>query len=205
MKFLVLTLFYSFLSLTVFSQLEVSTGYAVNKNLADGAPLQIAYDLKIKNRLYTKPQLGYKHLYHFNDFVGATLKVNILEFHQTFSYEIIKKKKYILKPNIGLNYRFYFINAEMAPPYNTLPQRAWTLDLFRDQKRIRLNSYDGDGTRMDKRTVHNLGFSFQLQNQFYLNKKLWLHITPFVEPDYDGSQNTGGCYVGLIFKSLGGK
>lgn len=205
MKSLLLILLYSFFSPYVFGQLEVSTGYAVNKHLAGGAPVQIAYDLKIKNRLYTKPQLGYKYLYHFNDFTDATLKVNILEFHQTFSYEIIKNKKYILKPNIGLNYRFYFIKAEMAPPYNTLPQRAWILDLFRDQKRIRLNSYDGDGTRMDERTVHNLGYSFQIQNQFYLNKKLWLHITPFVEPDYDGSQNNGGCYVGLIFKSLGGK
>ena len=195
MKFFI-TLFFCFFISNAFSQLEITTGYAVNKNLADGVPIQVAYDLKIKNRLYTKPQVGYKYLYHFNDFVGAVIKVSIWEFHQTLSYEIIKKKKYIFKPNVGINYRFYHWRGEMKPPHNTLPQRAYILE-FRDDK-LRLNSYD-DGYS-DEYRVHNFGFSFQLQNQFKINDKIWIHITPFLEPDYDSSQNIGGCYIGVIFK-----
>jgi hypothetical protein len=176
----------------------MTTGYAVNKDLADGAPIQVGYDLKIKNRLYTKPQVGYKYLYHFNDFIEAVLKVSILELHQTLSYEVIKKNKYILKPNVGINYRFYYWRGKMKPPYNTFPQRVYILE-FRDDK-LRLNSFD-DGYS-DEYRVNNLGFSFQLQNQFKINNKVWLHITPFLEPDYDRIQNTGGCYVGVILKSL---
>ncbi|MCX6318119.1 MAG: hypothetical protein NTW29_12570 [Bacteroidetes bacterium] len=47
-------------------------------------------------------------------------------------------------------------------------------------------------------TMSNAGFSFQ-QSRYRLSSKLWLHITPFIEPDYDASQNTGGCYVGVIW------
>lgn len=198
MKFFITSFFCFFIS-KAFSQLEITTGYAVNRNLADGAPIQVAYDLKIKNRLYTKPQVGYKYLYHFNDFVGAVLKVSILELHQTLSYEVIKKKNYILKPNVGINYRFYHWRGKMKPPYNTLPQRAWVIGV-RDKNYFILNSFD-DGYS-DEYHVNNLGFSFQLQNQFKINNKVWLHITPFLEPDYDSSQNTGGCYVGVILKSL---
>lgn len=61
----------------VWAQLEITTGYAVNKELADGAPIQVAYDIKIKNRLFTKPQIGFKYLYHFEDFAGVTMKVRI--------------------------------------------------------------------------------------------------------------------------------
>lgn len=202
MKIIFLPIVFGFCFINASAQLEVSTGYAINREYSHGAPLQIAYDLKIKNRLYTKPQIGFKYLYYYNDFVEATLKYSIIEFHQTLSYEVIQKKKYILKPNIGLNYRFYFIKAEMKPPFNTRPQRAWILDIFRNQKRIRLNSFDGDGTKTDKREVNNIGFSFQLQNQFSLSEKIWLQITPFIEPDYDRIQNTGGCYIGIIFKHL---
>lgn len=208
MKFLLLTLSYITFSVPVFSQLEITTGYAVNRRLADGAPLQIAYDLKIHDRFYTKPQIGYKYLYHFNDFVGATLNVNILEFHQTFSYEIIKKRKYILKPNIGLNYRFYHWKGEMKRPYNSLPQRVLKIE-FRGDDKLRLNSFapiiPTDGNYSGEYNVNNLGYSIQIQNQFKINEKIWIHITPFLEPDYDRIQNTGGCYVGVIFKKIGGK
>ncbi len=204
MRLTVLVLVLSFSAGKVFGQLEITTGYAVNKNLADGVPIQFAYDLKIKDRLYTKPQIGYKYLYHFNDFVGATLKVNIIEFHQTISYELVKKKKYILKPNIGLNYRLYNWKGKMKPPYNMLPQRVYKIE-FRDD-RLRLNSFapiiSTDGNYTDQYSVNNLGFTIQIQSQFRINKKIWLHITPFLEPDYDGTQNTGGCYIGVIFKQL---
>lgn len=197
--FLILSHFWSGM---LYGQLELSTGYAVNKNQADGLPLQVAYDLKIGNKVFTKPQFGYKYLYHFNDFVGATLKVTILEFHQTFSYELIKKRNYILKPNVGFNYRFYSWKGEMEPPYNTLPQRVYKIE-FRDD-RLRLSSFapvaptDGDYT--DEYRVSNFGFSIQIQNQVRINNRIWLHITPFFEPDYDGTQNSGGCYIGLILK-----
>ncbi|MDB5223368.1 MAG: hypothetical protein JWN83_2035 [Chitinophagaceae bacterium] len=197
MKTLITLFFYFFIS-NAFAQLEITTGYATEKHLSDGPALQFAYDYKIKNRLYTKPQIGYKYLYYYNDFVGATLKISILEFHQTLSYEVIKKKKYIFKPNIGINYRFYHWRGEMSLPHNRLPQRAWTIGL-RNQQYFILNSFDGIYT--NEYNVNNLGFSFQLQNQFKLNDKIWLHITPFMEPNYDGSQNTGGCYVGIIFKN----
>lgn len=149
-------------------------------------------------RLYTKPQVGYKHLYHFNDFVGAVLKVSIFELHQTVSYEVIKSKNYIFKPNVGVNYRFYRWKGKMKPPYETLPQRGYKVE-FRDDK-LRLNSFDNGYS--DEYKVNNFGFSFQLQNQFKINEKIWLHVTPFLEPDYDGTQNSGGCYLGVIFKSL---
>ena len=204
MRLQALMIVFFFLSEKVFGQLEITTGYAVNKNLADGVPIQFAYDLRIRDRIYTKPQIGYKYLYHFNDFVGATLKVNIIEFHQTISYELIKKKKYILKPNIGLNYRFYSWKGEMKPPFNTLPQRVYKVEFRND--RLRLNSFTPvtptDGNFADQYSVNNFGFTIQIQNQFRLNEKIWLHITPFLEPDYDGTQNTGGCYIGVILKQL---
>lgn len=92
----ILLLIFSCCSKTTFAQLEITTGYAVNKNLADGAPIHIAYDFKIKNRLYTKSQLGYKYLYYYNDFVDATLTFSIKELHQTLSYEVIKKRSIFL-------------------------------------------------------------------------------------------------------------
>lgn len=186
-------------SLTSFCQLEFSTGYAVNKNLADGLPIQIGYDFRLINRLYTKSQIGFKYLHHYNDFVGATINVSIWEFHQTLSYEIIKKGKYILKPNLGVNYRYYHWNGEMEEPLNTMPIRAWSIE-FRDRNFLRLVS-TSLGAKNEYQ-VNNLGFSIQLQNQFKLSEKVWLHITPFIEPDYDRTQNTGGCYVGVTLKSL---
>lgn len=198
MKFILVTIFFGLYFTKVCAQLEITSGYAINREEADGAPLQIAYDLKIKNRLYTKSQISYKYLYHFNDFVGATMKVSIFEIHQTLSYEVIKKKKYIFKPNIGINYRFYKWKGEMVPPLNTRPIRAWVIGVR--NKNFVLVSTDEEAYNEYK--VNNLGFSIQLQNQFKLNKKLWLHVTPFLEPDYDRSQNTGGCYVGVIFKNF---
>jgi hypothetical protein len=187
-----------------YSQLEITTGYAVNKNMADGPSLLLAYDFNIYNQLFTKSQVGYKYLFHFNDYVGATIQVSILEFHQTLSYEIAHNRKYICKPNIGINYRFYNWKGQMKPPYNSLPQRVYKIQ-FRDD-RLRLNSFapvaNNDGNYTDKYSVSNMGFSFQLQNQFRINGKIWLHITPFLEPDYDGTQTTGGCYAGVIWKSL---
>lgn len=204
MRLTILIVIFIFLAGKVFGQLEIATGYAVNKNLADGMPIQFAYDIKIKGRIYTKPQIGYKYLYHFNDFVGATLKVHIIEFHQTISYELIKRKKYILKPNIGLNYRFYNWKGEMKPPYNMLPQRVYKVE-FRDD-RLRLNSFTPatptDGNFTDEYHVNNFGFTIQIQSQIRINEKIWIHITPFLEPDYDGTQNTGGCYVGIILRQL---
>lgn len=196
------TVFGTLLSCFIFScsygQLELTTGYAVNKNLADGAPLHVAYDLQLRNRWFTKPQIGFKQLKHFNDFVGATMKVRIWEFHQTLSYEVIKKKKYIFKPNIGVNYRFYKWKAEMAPPLNTLPKREWTIGV-RGENFVIENTSD---RFYNEYTANNFGFSIHLQNQFRLNDKLWLHVTPFLEPDYDRSQNTGGCYIGIILTRL---
>ena len=191
-----LSLLIIFLSNVSSAQFELSTGYAVNRNYADGSPIQISYDIELKNKLFTKSQIGFKYLYHFNDFVGATMKVYIWEFHQTISYEIIKKRKYILKPNIGLNYRFYKWKARMEPPLNTLPIRAWTIGT-RDGNFVIVSR---DGEDYKEYSPNNLGFTFQIQNQFKLSKKVWLHITPFIEPDYDRSQNTGGCYIGIIFK-----
>lgn len=197
---LIISFIVSIYSKEALSQLELTTGYAVNRLQADGLPIHIAYDFKLKNRYYTKSQIGYKYLYRYNDFVEATLKFSIIEFHQTISYEVINGKKFIFKPNFGLNYRFYSVIAKMNPPYNTLPQRAWIIHRIRGNP-IRLNSFDGDGTKIDERKVNNVGFSFQLQTQFKITKKMWLHITPFIEPDYDRIQNTGGSYIGIILKN----
>ncbi len=192
------TFLFCFFFLTSFSQFELSTGYAVNKNLLDGIPIQVGYDIKIDNRLYSKPQIGYKYLYHFNDHVGAVLKVSIFELHQTLSYEVVKTRHYIFKPNVGINYRVYHWKGKMEPPYETLPQRVYRIE-FRNYKLL-LNSFDNKYS--DEYKDSNFGFSFQLQNQFRLRNKLWMHVTPFLEPDFDGSQNTGGCYLGVILKSL---
>ena len=195
---LLLTVFALFVTTSAFSQLELSTGVAANKQDALGFPLHFSYDFQIKSRWYTKTQLGFKYLKRYNDFVGATIQVSTWEIHQTFSYEVIKMKGYILKPNVGLNYRFYYWKGEMDPPYNTLPQRVYVIGV-RDQNFI-LNSYDGGQPR--EYSVNNLGFSFQIQNQLRLTDKVWLHLTPFIEPDYDGSQNIGGLYAGVILKTL---
>lgn len=195
----VIIIFFNLLTFSAFAQLEISTGYAVNRNYADGVPLHIGYDFNIKGRWFTKSQLGFKYLYYYNDFVDATMKVRTWEIHQTFSYELIKKNKYILKPNIGLNYRFYKWKAQMKPPlddpYNS---RGWIIGVR--EGNFYISSTSDNAYR--EYTPNNLGFSIQIQNQFRLSNKTWLHITPFIEPDYDRSQNTGGCYVGVVFKSL---
>lgn len=129
------------------------------------------------------------------------MKVYIFELHQTLSYEVVKHKKYIFKPNIGFNYRFYHWKGEMVPPLDAYRIRAWVIGL-RNKEYFVLSSNTADGKTMQEYSPNNFGYSIQLQNQFRLNEKLWLHVTPFMEPDYDRSQNTGGCYVGVIFKKL---
>lgn len=198
MKEIILLLYLAFSSLKLSAQLEISTGYTVDRNLADGIPIQLAYDFNIKNRLFTKSQIGFKYLFHYNDFVGATLKQHVYEVHQTLSYEIVKRKKYILKPNIGLNYRFFKWKGQMVEPLNSLPIRAWVIGT-RKGNFILVSEDEG---AYKEYSVNNFGFTIQLENQFRLSEKIWLHITPFLEPDYDRSQNVGGCYVGIIFKNF---
>ncbi len=194
---------YTFLFTIWFSQasaqLELTSGLAVNKAIAFGAPIHVGWDIKIKNKLFTKLQIGYKHLFHYNDFVGATVRVNSLELHQTISYEVVRKKGYIFKPNGGINFRFYDWKVKMKPPLNTAPIRAWVIGIT-DEKTIIVSSTPEQAEDNYKAAIP--GFSLQLQNQFRITDKLWLHITPFLEPDYDRSQNTGGCYVGVILKQL---
>ncbi|MGV3657146.1 MAG: hypothetical protein ACO1NX_04300 [Chitinophagaceae bacterium] len=180
-----------------FCQLEVSSGYAVNKALADGAPLHIAYDFKLANRAYTKTQIGYKYLHHFDDFVEAKLRTVSFELHQTFSYEVVKKRKYILKPNVGLHYKRYDWEAVMVPPLNTLPVRAMVMSIGEDKTLVLVSTSEG---YYESYKTGSAGFSVQLQNQLLIKERLWLHITPFLETAFDWSQNTGGCYVGVIFK-----
>lgn len=86
----------------------------------------------------------------------------------------------------------------MVEPLNTLPMRAWIISTRDGNFIIVSNSEDN----YKEYAPNNFGFSFQLQSQFRLNDRVWFHITPFLEPDYDRSQNTGGCYVGLILKQL---
>jgi hypothetical protein len=181
---------------TASAQFEFSTGIAGNKNDAIGPALHGAYDIRVKGKFFYKPQVGFKRLSRFNDFVGAKIRVSTWEVHQTFSYEFRRKDKYIFKPNVGFNYRWYYWQGEMIAPLNTLPIRGYTIE-FRDDA-VRLESIDGEAKKTYR--TSNFGLSIQLQNQYRLNKNLWFHITLFMEPDYDGIQNTGGCYVGVIFK-----
>lgn len=131
-------------------------------------------------------------------FVGARLHVSTWELHQTLSYELIRRKRYILKPNLGINYRFYRWKGKVDPPYNAYYQRSLVIGV-REGNFILSNN---DNRFSNEYQVSNAGFSIQLQNQFRLSNKVWLQISPFMEPDYDSSQNIGGCYVGVILKSL---
>jgi hypothetical protein len=180
-----------------FGQLEISTGYAVNTENPGGLPLHIAYDFKLANRLYTKSQVGYKYLYYFNDWVAAKLRMVSFELHQTFSFEVVQKRKYMFKPNIGLHYKWYGWEGVMVPPLNVIPGRAWVMDIDQDKRMLLTSTSDG---YYDTYYVGKAGFTIQMQNQFLIRKRLWLHLTPFIETTFDRSQNTGGCYVGVIFK-----
>lgn len=181
-----------------FGQLEISSGFAISDGVkAMGAPILLGYDFKLKNRLFTKTQLDYKYLYAYNNFVMAKFILQVFGVHQTLSYELIKKNKYIFKPNVGINYRYYILNGEMTPPYE--PGRRGYHASDRNGN-YRLTSYD-QGQKIERHT-HALGFSFQLQNQFWITENLWMHITPFIEPDYDSDKMVSGVYVGLIFKNL---
>ncbi|RYD82038.1 MAG: hypothetical protein EOP53_04785 [Sphingobacteriales bacterium] len=181
-----------------FSQWEISTGYAVNKREANGTLVHVGYDFKIDKKISTKSQIGIKRLYHLNDFVGVKLWCNSLEIHQTISYELAKTKKYILRPNIGVNYKYYRWKGKMIPPYDELPYRTYSMQLRNDK----LVLYSLNNQTKDEFKTNNLGFSLQIQNQFKLNKNLWLSVTPFLEPDYDWNQNTGGCYIGIVLPNL---
>ena len=198
MKLIYVIIFCLFFS-KIFAQFEISTGYAVNKRLADGIALNMGYEFKIKDNLYTKSQIGYKRLYHFNDFVGTKINVSIFEFHQTISCEIIKRKKYILKPNFGISYRFFNWKAEMIPPIDNLPIRVYRIG-FSNNKYLKLENSSTKYKGNYKGS--NVGFCIQIQNQIKLNHKTWLLITPFLESDYDRIQNTGGCYIGFLIKDL---
>lgn len=180
-----------------FCQLEISTGYAVNKQYPDGAPLHIGYDFKLANRLFTKSQVGYKYLYYFDDWVAAKLRTVSFELHQTFSYEAVKMRKYILKPNIGVHYKWYEWEGVMVPPLNVGTGRGLVMGIDKDKTMVLTSTSDG---YYDTYHVGRPGFTIQLQNQFLIRDRLWLHITPFLEPTFDRLQNTGGCYAGVIFK-----
>lgn len=183
------------------AQLELTTSVAINRNDAIGPGLGAAYDFRIKGRFFTKSQIGVKYLHNYDDWIRAHLKVSIFEYHQTVSVQIGKRENgYVFKPNIGLNYRYYHWKGRMEPPFNTLPQRRWGIGL-RNNERFFLDSFD-ENYHTSTYSVNNLGFSFQLQNQFRLSNKLWLHVTPFMEPDYDRTQNTGGVYVGVVLLEL---
>lgn len=158
--------------------------------------LHLAYDIKLKNRFFTKPQVGYKYLYAYNDFVGAKLKVSIWEVHQTFSYEFRFKPKYTFKPNLGVNYRWYRWRGEMVPQANASSGGFWVIGT-REENFVLVS--DSMQSRQTYR-VRNFGFTLQLQNQYKISDRLWFHITLFMEPDYDRIQNTGGCYLGFVFK-----
>jgi hypothetical protein len=197
MRILLLLTFSLLISTKSFSQLEISSGYAVNKEVADGAPLHIGYDFKLANRFYTKSQFGYKSLYIFDDFVEVNLRTTSFELHQTFSYEVVKKRKYIFKPNIGVHYKWYEWEGVMVPPLNTLPYCALVMSIGMDKTMVFTSTTEG---YYDTYKVGRFGYSIQLQNQFLIKDRLWMHITPFMEPTHDGSQNTGGCYIGVIYK-----
>ena len=200
MKNTIILIFFFFLNVKIFAQWEVNTSIAVNKREAFGMPISVGYEKKLYKNFYTKTQFGFKKLHAYNDFVEVNLYYRILEVHQTISYSIVNNKKYKFRPNIGLNFRYYNVKGVVDAPFNTPPQRAYTIDIFRNQDPMRLNSYDGSGgVKQDKRNIANLGFSIQFQNQFKLTNNVWLTITPFVEPDYDKIQNTGGVYVGVLF------
>ena len=47
---LLLSAFTLFIQITAFAQLEISSGFVVNKNNAVGFPIHLAYDFQIKNR-----------------------------------------------------------------------------------------------------------------------------------------------------------
>lgn len=185
------------LSFSASAQPELSTGVAGNKIDAIGPVFHLAYDIKLKNQFFAKPQVGYKYLYNNNNFVGAKLKISIWEVHQTFSYEFKFKPKYTFKPNLGVNYRWYRWRGEMVPPLNTRPGRALVIGT-REENFVLVNN---DAQSKQTYRVHNFGFTFQLQNQYKLNDRLWFHITLFMEPDYDRFQNTGGAYFGFILKN----
>ena len=178
-------------------QLEMSTGYAINKPRADGLPLHIGYDFKLANRFYTKFQAGYKYLDGFNDYVEAKVRTVSFELHQTLSYEVVRKRKYILKPNIGIHYKWYDWELVMVPPLSTGVGRAWVLSVGSDTTLVLTSTPQG---YYERYKANRFGYTFQLQNQFLIKDRLWIHITPFIEPTYDRAQNTGGCYVGVIFK-----
>lgn len=197
MKLLIYLFIFFFFTTEAYCQYEFATGFAVNRILAMGMPIQVGYEKKIKKNFYTKSQFSYKKMRHYNDFIDATFKARSIEFHQTVSHKVINNKKFIFQPNIGINYRFFKVVGEMHPPYNTLPIRAYRTGPYRDGSYFKITSYDTESKVV--KTVNNLGFSFQLQCQFKLNNKLWLQITPFVEPDYDKQENTGGLYVGVVW------
>lgn len=197
MRVLFLLLFLLLAEAKGFCQLEISSGYAVNKEFPEGAPLHIGYDFKLADRFYTKSQFGYKYLYYFNDWVAAKLRTVSYELHQTFSFEVVKKSKYILKPNVGVHFKWYAWEGVMVPPLNVIPGRAWVMDIDKDKRMLLTSTSDG---YYDTYHVGRPGFTVQMQNQFLIKDRLWLHVTPFLEPTFDREQNTGGCYVGLIIK-----
>lgn len=180
-----------------FCQLEFTTGFAINKANANGLPLHVGYDFRLANRFYTKSQIGYKYLYHFNDFVEAKVRTVSAELHQTFSFEVVKKRKYILKPNVGVHYKWYDWELVMVPPLQAGVGRAWVMSIGKEKNVVLTSTTDG---YYESYKVGMAGYTFQLQNQFLISDRLWIHVTPFLEPTCDRTQNTGGCYVGVIFK-----
>lgn len=183
------------------AQLELTTGVGAERNAAVGPALAAGYDFKIKGRLFTKLQVGAKYMHEYDDWIGAHFTATTLEFHQTISVEIGRRSKnYLFKPNIGINYRFHRWKGKMEPPYNEIPLRRWSIGV-RNGNWFSINSWNPEEHRQTHKTK-NFGFSLQLQNQFRLSDKLWLHLTPFMEPDYDRHKNIGGLYVGIVFISL---
>jgi hypothetical protein len=181
-----------------FAQVELSTGFVSNNKGGKGVPIHLAYEFPLKGRLYTKSQVGYKAMFTRNTELDAHIKFYSIEVHQTFSFEAVKSRSYMLKPNVGLNYRFYHWKGKINPPYNTAVGRKWEVEV-RNGKYVLQNFV---GRNVTQYQVSNWGYSFQLQNQFRISDKVWIHVTPFIEPDYDRVQVTKGCYAGVVFNNL---
>ena len=196
------------------AQWEISSGFAGNQADATGPVFHAGFEWRIKPRWSTKTQVGYKHLtFHdsgANEMTGPNLRYLSLEytlttlsweFHQTLAFQAVCTNNYMLKPNLGLNYRFFHWGGWMPPPSHPA--------LVGAGRGHRVDERGGVGmdSELNKYSVsayhtHGLGVSLQVQNLFRISRKLWAHFTPFVEPTLDKCQNTGGFYTGVVLNPL---
>ena len=195
-RFFYTTIIAIFILSNTIAQLNFNTQIVAHgKVYVTGYGISICNDFLSKKKISFTTQIGGMWLWHYNDFVDGKFKCNIYQLTQLVSYKLINKIKYKLSPTIGVNYNVIEWHAKLNPPYNQIPVRASVTGFGKGNLVVSSANNPYKGSYYE----NGLGIVFQLKNEFRLNEKFGLIVSPFYGDTFTGGQNHGGVNFGLLY------